>query len=238
MLIKDAMRGSSVLVEIDIQGQSVLISTQVIFGTNDGVLVERVMIGDGDLIWKRPCVVTIQNKRDGKTYIFKASSIEPMETQYGWVHKIVSASEGEQKQMREAERMEVIRLGSCFAHGTTYKAIIYDVSATGIAVILDGNVHIRIGDDVSIRFTIGDSGEVLHVYEVNAQVVRFFDVKGRVALGCKVRYMPDNLLMDVNRKEAEKKLKALSEEDDDELNLDLDMDAIKNMNLDINLDIR
>lgn len=233
MLIKDTMRGSSVLVEIEIQGQPVLISTKVIFGTNDGVLVDRVMIGDGDLIWRRPCVVTIQNQRDDKTYIFKASSMEPINTQYGIVHKIVSASEGEQKQMRLAERMEVIRLGSCFAHGTTYKAIVYDVSATGIAVILDGNVRIRIGDDVSIRFTIGDSGEVLHVYEVNAQVVRFFDVKGRVAMGCKVTYMPDNLLMDVNRKDAEKKLKALSEDENIEFNLDMNLDLTKNMNLDL-----
>lgn len=233
MLIKDAMRGSSVLVEIEIQEQPVLISTQVIFGTNDSVLVDRIMIGDGDLVWRRPCVVTVQNKRDGKTYIFKASSIVPMKTQYGMVHKIISASEGEQKQMRVAERMEVIRLGSCFSHGTTYKAIIYDISATGIAVILDGNVRIRIGDDVSIRFTIGDSGEVLHVYEVDAQVVRFFDVQGRVAIGCKVTYMPNNLLMDVNRKDAEKKLKALSEDDDIEFDLDMNLDVSKNMNLDI-----
>ncbi|MCR5544935.1 MAG: PilZ domain-containing protein [Lachnospiraceae bacterium] len=226
MLIKDAMRGSSVLVEIEIQGQPVLISTQVIFGTSEGLLVNRIFIGDGDLIWRRPSTVTIQNKRDGKTYIFDAASIEPFETQYGFVHRIISNAEGLQKEMREAERMEVIRLGSVFSHGITYKAIVYDISATGIAVILDGNVHIKIGDNCSIRFTMGDSAEVLHAYEIDANVVRFFEVKGRVAMGCTVKYMPPGLLESLNHKESEKMLKAAMEADSDdvELNIDLNMD--------------
>lgn len=231
MRIEDVMRGSSVLAEIEIQHQQVLISTEVLFGMNDGVLVNRIMVGDGDLIWKRPCKVTIHNKRDERTYIFQAATIEPIETQYGRVHKIVSSSEGEQKEMRVAERMEVIRLGSVFSHGITYKAIIYDISATGIAVILDGNVHMKVGDNCTIRFILGDSKEVLRAFEFEAEVVRFFDVKGRVAVGCRVRNMPSGVLDALNQIEAEKVLQAALSEAAEDVVLDVDVDTAKYSNI-------
>ena len=214
MRISEVKTGSSVSVEISIQDQPVNIHTKALFNAGNGLLVERIMIGDGDLIWHRPCKVTVKNAKDDKTYVFDAVSIEPVQVQMGVVHRITSEIEGEQKQMRVAQRMEVIRLGNCFVHGVNYKAIIYDISETGVAVILDGNVHMRIGDEVTIRFSMADPGELLHVYELTAQVVRFFDVQGRVAIGCRITGMPEGLMSDINLKEQEKMLRALEDAED------------------------
>ena len=214
MRISEVKTGSSVSVEISIQDQPVTINTKALFNAGTGLLVERIMIGDGDLIWHRPCKVTVKNAKDDNTYVFNAVSIEPVQVQMGVVHRITSEIEGEQKQMRVAQRMEVIRLGSCFVHGVNYKAIVYDISETGVAVILDGNVHMRIGDEVTIRFSMTDPGELLHVYELTAQVVRFFEVQGRVAIGCRITGMPEGLMSDINLKEQEKMLRALEDAED------------------------
>lgn len=218
MLITDVKKDSTVTVEIEVQGQPVMITTKVLLGLKDGLLVERIMIGDGDLVWRRPSVVTILDANDGNTYIFDTVSIEPMETQFGQVHKIVGIGEGKRKQMRKAERLEVIRMGTCFCHGTTYKAIIYDISHTGIAVILDGNVRMRIGDKCTIRFSMGDVEDGLHIFELSAEVVRFFDVQGRVAVGCNVAQMPEELMILANQREWDRRLKeeedALAEDGD------------------------
>ncbi len=194
MKITEIMKDSDVTLQIEIQGQTLSLSTKSIFGMKDGLLVQRIKIGEGDLIWNSPCIVTIQNKRDNTTYIFNSMSIKPEDTQFGLVHKITSSSEGKRKEMRSTERMQVIQMGSCFCRGTTYKAIIYDISLTGIAVILDGTVSMKIGDVCTVHFTIGGSESVLHSFELNARVVRFFDVKGRVAIGCVIEEMPQKLL--------------------------------------------
>ncbi len=214
MQISEIKNGSEVSIDIVIQGQEVSISTTALLSAGTGLLVDRIMIGDGDLIWRRPCKVVVKNTGDGRTYVFNAISIEPVQVRGQVVHRIICEIEGEQKQMRVAQRMEVIRLGSCFVHGVNYKAIIYDISETGVAVILDGNVKMKIGDEVSIRFTMADPGEVLHVYELTAQVVRFFDVQGRVAIGCRITSMPDGLIFDLHLKEQEKMLRTLEEAED------------------------
>ncbi|MCR5580929.1 MAG: PilZ domain-containing protein [Pseudobutyrivibrio sp.] len=166
----------------------------------DGLLVDRILIGDGDLVWHKLCIVTIHNERDNNTYVFHSMSIEPIETQYGLVHKISSAFDGKKKQMRGKDRMQVIEMGSCFCRGTTYKAIIYDISLTGIAIILDGDVKMKIGDECSIHFTLGGKTEVLRAYEIEANVVRFFEVKGRVAIGCTIKDMPQKLLNELTNR--------------------------------------
>ncbi|MCR4999801.1 MAG: PilZ domain-containing protein [Lachnospiraceae bacterium] len=191
MKITEVMRGSEVAVEIRIQDTPVLFKTKVIFGTKEGLLVEPIMVGDGELIWRRPGMVSIRNLRDDRAYVFRAESIEPMDTQYGRVHMIKSATSGETKNQRNNERLEVIHMGTCRIHYVEYKAIVYDISMGGIAVILDGNVGAKIGDTAVIRFMLGESK---HVYEINATVVRFFDVKGRVAIGCQVQNMPLDMM--------------------------------------------
>ena len=214
MRISEVKTGSEVEIEIQIQNQPVVLKTKSQFAVGAGLVVDRIMIGDGDLIWHRPCKVTVHNVGDGNTYLFDALSIEPAQTQMGSVHRIVCDVEGEQKQMRVAQRMEVIRLGNCFVHGVNYKAIIYDISETGVAVILDGNVRMKISDEVTIRFSMADPGEVLHVYELTAQVVRFFDVQGRVAIGCRIMSMPDGLLRDISLREQEKMFRTLEAAED------------------------
>nr|MCR4673691.1 hypothetical protein [Lachnospiraceae bacterium] len=79
------------------------------------------------------------------------------------------------------------------------------------------------GDGCSIRFTMGDSADVLHAYEIDANVVRFFEVKGRVAMGCTVKFMPPGLLESLNQKETEKMLQAAMEADSDDIELDIDL---------------
>ena len=214
MRISEVKTGSEVEIEIQIQNQPVVLKTKSQFAVGAGLVVDRIMIGDGDLIWHRPCKVTVHNVGDGNTYLFDALSIEPAQTQMGSVHRIVCDVEGEQKQMRVAQRMEVIRLGNCFVHGVNYKAIIYDISETGVAVILDGNVRMKISDEVTIRFSMADPGEVLHVYELTAQLVRFFDVQGRVAIGCRIMSMPDGLLRDISLREQEKMFRTLEAAED------------------------
>ncbi|MCR5641002.1 MAG: PilZ domain-containing protein [Lachnospiraceae bacterium] len=191
MNITEVMRGSEVTVEIRIQDTPVLFKTKVIFGTKEGLLVEPIMVGDGELVWNRPGYVSVNNLRDQKAYIFHAESIAPMETQYGRVHMIQSSMAGETRNQRTCERLQVIHMGSCRIHNVEYKAIVNDISMGGISVILDGNVGCRIGDMAYIRFMLGES---MHVYNIEAQVVRFFDVKGRVALGCKVPNMPLDMM--------------------------------------------
>ena len=214
MRLSEVKTGSEVEVEIEIQDQPVVLKTKSQFAVGTGLVVDRLMIGDGDLIWRRPCKVTVHNLRDGNTYLFDAISVEPAQTQMGSVHRIVCDMEGEQKQMRVAQRMEVVRLGNCFVHGVNYKAIIYDISETGVAVILDGNVRMKIGDEVTIRFSMADPGEILHVYELTAQVVRFFDVQGRVAIGCRITGMPDGLMWDISLREQEKLFRTLEAAED------------------------
>ena len=214
MRISEVKTGSEVEIEIQIQNQPVVLKTKSQFTVGAGLVVDRIMIGDGDLIWHRPCKVTVHNVGDGNTYLFDALSIEPAQTQMGSVHRIICDMEGEQKQMRVAQRMEVVRLGNCFVHGVNYKAIIYDISETGVAVILDGNVRMKIGDEVTIRFSMADPGEVLHVYELTAQVVRFFDVQGRVAIGCRIMSMPDGLMWDISLREQEKMFRTLEAAED------------------------
>ncbi len=214
MRLSEVKTGSEVEVQIEIQDQPVTLKTKSQFAVGTGLVVDRIMIGDGDLIWRRPCKVTVHNAKDGNTYLFDAMSIEPAQTQMGSVHRIVCEVEGEQKQMRVAQRIEVVRLGNCFVHGVNYKAIIYDISESGVAVILDGNVRMKIGDEVTIRFSMTDPGEVLHVYELTAQVVRFFDVQGRVAIGCRITGMPDGLMWDINLREQEKMFRTLEAAED------------------------
>jgi hypothetical protein len=214
MRLSEVKTGSEVEVQIEIQDQPVTLKTKSQFAAGTGLVVDRIMIGDGDLIWRRPCKVTVHNAKDGNTYLFDAMSIEPAQTQMGSVHRIVCEVEGEQKQMRVAQRIEVVRLGNCFVHGVNYKAIIYDISESGVAVILDGNVRMKIGDEVTIRFSMTDPGEVLHVYELTAQVVRFFDVQGRVAIGCRITGMPDGLMWDINLREQEKMFRTLEAAED------------------------
>ena len=214
MRLSEVKTGSEVEVQIEIQDQPVTLKTKSQFAVGTGLVVDRIMIGDGDLIWHRPCKVTVHNAKDGNTYLFDAMSIEPAQTQMGSVHRIVCEVEGEQKQMRVAQRIEVVRLGNCFVHGVNYKAIIYDISESGVAVILDGNVRMKIGDEVTIRFSMTDPGEVLHVYELTAQVVRFFDVQGRVAIGCRITGMPDGLMWDINLREQEKMFRTLEAAED------------------------
>lgn len=214
MRISEVKTGSEVEIEIQIQNQPVVLKTKSQFAVGAGLVVDRIMIGDGDLIWHQPCKVTVHNAGDGNTYLFDALSIEPAQTQMGSVHRIVCDMEGEQKQMRVAQRMEVVRLGNCFVHGVNYKAIIYDISETGVAVILDGNVRMKISDEVTIRFSMADPGEVLHVYELTAQVVRFFDVQGRVAIGCRIMSMPDGLMWDISLREQEKMFRTLEAAED------------------------
>ena len=72
----------------------------------------------------------------------------------------------------------------------------------------------KIGDEVTIRFTMADPGEVLHVYELTAQVVRFFDVQGRVAIGCRITSMPDGLMWDISLREQEKMYRTLEAAED------------------------
>ena len=204
MKISEIAKDSSVSIQIEVQGQQLSLSTKAILGMQDSLFVERIKIGEGDLIWKKLCIATIQNKSDNNTYIFHAMSIEPVETQFGFAHKISSAFDGKQKRQRKSQRMEVICMGSCFCRGTTYKAIVYDISLTGIAVILDGNVNMRIGDTCTIYFSIGGKTEVLHSFEVSAKVVRFFDEKGRVAIGCTIEEMPEKLLDELTRRKNEK----------------------------------
>lgn len=214
MRISEVKTGSEVEIEIQIQNQPVVLKTKSQFAVGAGLVVDRIMIGDGDLIWHQPCKVTVHNVGDGNTYLFDALSIEPAQTQMGSVHRIICDMEGEQKQMRVAQRMEVVRLGNCFVHGVNYKAIIYDISETGVAVILDGNVRMKISDEVTIRFSMADPGEVLHVYELTAQVVRFFDVQGRVAIGCRIMSMPDGLMWDISLREQEKMFRTLEAAED------------------------
>ncbi len=214
MKISEIKSGSEVSIDINIQGQPITLKTKALFNVGTGLVVDRIMVGDGDLIWKQPCKVTIFNVNDRNTYIFNALSVEPIQTQSGIAHRIICEIQGEQKQMRVAQRMEVIRLGNCFVHGVNYKAIVYDISETGVAVILDGNVRMKIGDEVTIRFTMADPGEILHVYELTAQVVRFFDVQGRVAIGCRITGMPDGLIWELSVKEQEKMLRTLEEAED------------------------
>lgn len=208
MKITEVMRGSEVVVEIKIQDTPVLFKTKVLFGTKEGLLVEPIMVGDGELIWKRPGMVSVHNLRDDKSYVFYAEAILPQDTQYGRVHIIQSGDHGKAKNQRMATRIEVIHMGTCRIHNVEYKAIVYDISMGGIAVILDGNVGCRIGDMAYIRFMLGESK---HVYAIDGEVVRFFDVKGRVAIGCKVAHMPLDM-MGMIRETTEKKSTRLTEQ--------------------------
>ena len=212
MLISEIKDGSEITVEITIYDQPVLLVTKSIFANPTGILTEPIMIGDGELIWRRPAMINIVDWTSNDTYIFDADSIEPEDSSFGRVHRIHCYGLGKKKKKRGSERMDVIKMGTCFAHGRSYKSIIYDISMSGIAVILDGNVRMRIGDHVTIRFTMGNVDEIFHVFELDAEIVRFFDVKGRVAIGCAVEYMPPELLTEARRNEMKRLMDQIPED--------------------------
>ena len=167
-----------------------------------GLLVKQPSEGSMDV--QGQLRLTIHNKKDDRSYVFNRLSISPMDTQYGRVYMIKSDEEGEALCRRKAERYDILCMGTMAHRDFTGNVIIYDMSMRGVAVITGVPNIGKVGDTVTVRFR---DGQGFHSYVIEAEIVRYFEVKGKAAIGCKVAAMPFDIMQLLEKKKREGKAK-------------------------------
>ena len=204
MKITDIANGSEVKIHASINGHSVVLLTQAIFGVSAGLLVRPMEYFGKYMQFMEPSQVEIRNKRDGRVYKFMSTTITPVKTRYGKFHLIRCSSAIEPENSRRAERFSLEKLGLFAVNGNTSalkNCIIHDISMRGMSLIVDNATKCRVGDKLEVSFRYG---ELLHNYEVSAVVVRMFAVQNKPALGCSISNMNVDLIGLLSKKRMEK----------------------------------
>lgn len=204
MNINDIAAGSEIRIHASINKHNVVLMTEAIFGINAGLLVKPMEYFGKYMQFLEPSKVQIKNKRDGRVYKLMSTSITPVKTRYGNFHLIKCSSTLEPENTRKSERFSLEKMGVFRVNGNSavlHNCIIHDISMRGMSLIVDNSSKCKVGDQVDITFRYG---ELLHQYEVTANVVRMFAVAGRPALGCSISNMNVDLIGLLNTKKNEK----------------------------------
>ena len=92
MNVNDISNGSVVKIYAAINGHSIVIMTEAIFGVSAGLIVKPMEYFGKYMQFLEPSSVEIRNKRDGRVYKFMSTTITPVKTRYGNFHLIKSSS--------------------------------------------------------------------------------------------------------------------------------------------------
>ena len=186
MKVSEISNGSEVKIHAAINGHSIVLMTEAIFGVAAGLLVKPMEYFGKYMQFLEPSNVEIRNKRDGRVYKFMSTTITPVKTRYGNFHLIKSSSKLEPENSRKAERFYIDKLGLLSINGNNMdlkNCIIHDISMRGISLLVDDATKLKIGDNVDVMFRYGST---LHNYELSTKVVRNFEIRGKRAVGCSI----------------------------------------------------
>ena len=92
MKVSEISNGSEVKIHAAINGHSIVLMTEAIFGVAAGLLVKPMEYFGKYMQFLEPSSVEIRNKRDGRVYKFMSTTITPVKTRYGNFHLIKSSS--------------------------------------------------------------------------------------------------------------------------------------------------
>lgn len=201
MYINEVMHDSTIKIYAKINNHPILLYTKAMFGMPVGLLVESLTYFDKCIEIIDPCEVYVKNLRDDRTYTFYADSILPIMTKYGQFHLIRCDKESAADNRRKAERFDVTKMGLISINNQDMRnVIVYDISMSGIAVILDKYTKCQKGDSITIQFRIDNT---FHLYTVEGVMVREFDVKGHRAIGCRIDSLESDVVQMITAKRAE-----------------------------------
>ncbi|SDA39849.1 hypothetical protein SAMN02910275_00226 [Butyrivibrio sp. INlla18] len=204
MNVNDISNGSIVKIYAAINGHSIVLMTEAIFGVSAGLIVKPMEYFGKYMQLLEPSQVQIRNKRDGRVYKFMSTTITPVKTRYGNFHLIRCSSKLEPENSRRAERFYIEKLGLMSINGNNLdlkNCIVHDLSMRGISLIIDRDTVLKPGDKLAVMFRYGAS---LHNYEINTVVVRNFFVDQKKAVGCSISNVSVDLIGLLSQKKHEK----------------------------------
>lgn len=206
MNVSEISNGSEVKIHASINGHSLVLMTEAIFGVSAGLLVKPMEYFGKYMQFLEPSNIEIRNKRDGRIYKFMSTTITPVKTRYGNFHLIRASSKLEPENSRKSERFSIAKLGLMSINGNSrmlLNCIVHDLSMRGISVIIDKGTqaHVKVGDRLDIMFRYGPT---LHNYQVSTIVVRHFMVQDKPALGCAINTLNVDLISLLTTKRKEK----------------------------------
>lgn len=204
MNVNDISNGSIVKIYAAINGHSIVLMTEAIFGVSAGLIVKPMEYFGKYMQFLEPSQVQIRNKRDGRVYKFMSTTITPVKTRYGNFHLIRCSSKLEPENSRRAERFYIEKLGLMSINGNNLdlkNCIVHDLSMRGISLIIDRDTVLKPGDRLAVMFRYGAS---LHNYEINTVVVRNFLVDQKKAVGCSISNVSVDLIGLLSQKKHEK----------------------------------
>ena len=205
MKVSEIANGSEVKIYAAINGHSVVIMTEAIFGVNVGLLVRPMEYFGKYIQFLEPSNVQIRNKRDGRVYKFMSTAISPVKTRYGNFHLIRCSSKLEPENSRRAERFYIEKLGLISVNGNNMQlrnCLVHDISMRGISLVVDDETECVPGDKIDVMFRYGAT---LHNYELSTVVVRNFKLGKKNAVGCSISNLNIDLIGLLSSKKNEKK---------------------------------
>ena len=205
MKVSEIANGSEVKIYAAINGHSVVIMTEAIFGVNVGLLVRPMEYFGKYIQFLEPSNVQIRNKRDGRVYKFMSTAISPVKTRYGNFHLIRCSSMLEPENSRRAERFYIEKLGLISVNGNNMQlrnCLVHDISMRGISLVVDDETECVPGDKIDVMFRYGAT---LHNYELSTVVVRNFKLGKKNAVGCSISNLNIDLIGLLSSKKNEKK---------------------------------
>ena len=207
MKVSEIANGSEVKIYAAINGHSVVIMTEAIFGVNVGLLVRPMEYFGKYIQFLEPSNVQIRNKRDGRVYKFMSTAISPVKTRYGNFHLIRCSSMLEPENSRRAERFYIEKLGLISVNGDNMQlrnCLVHDISMRGISLVVDDDTECVPGDKIDVMFRYGAT---LHNYELSTVVVRNFKLGKKNAVGCSISNLNIDLIGLLSSKKNEKQTK-------------------------------
>ena len=207
MKVSEIANGSEVKIYAAINGHSVVIMTEAIFGVNVGLLVRPMEYFGKYIQFLEPSNVQIRNKRDGRVYKFMSPAISPVKTRYGNFHLIRCSSMLEPENSRRAERFYIEKLGLISVNGNNMQlrnCLVHDISMRGISLVVDDDTECVPGDKIDVMFRYGAT---LHNYELSTVVVRNFKLGKKNAVGCSISNLNIDLIGLLSSKKNEKQTK-------------------------------
>ncbi len=205
MNVNDIANGSEVKIHAAINGHSIVVMTEAIFGVSAGLLVKPMEYFGKYMQFLEPSQIQIRNKRDGRVYKFMSTTITPVRTRYGNFHLVRSSSKLEPENSRRAERFYIEKLGLMSVNGNNLNlknCIVHDISMRGISLILDKDTNLKIGDKLDVMFRYGAT---LHNYEISTVVVRNFMIQDQKAVGCSISNLNVDLIGLLSSKKKEQR---------------------------------
>lgn len=220
MNVNDIANGSEIKIYAAIDGHSIVLMTEAIFGVTAGLLVKPMEYFGKYMQFLEPSQIQVLNKRDGRVYKFMSTTITPVKTRYGYYHLIRASSKLEPENSRKAERFYIEKLGLMSINGNNLalkNCLIHDISLRGISLILDKNTNLKPGDKLNVMFRYGAT---LHNYEISTVVVRNFEIQSKKAVGCSISNLNVDLIGLLSAKRNEKHT-AVAENPEINLNPDI-----------------